>query len=233
MGKVKEPKIELNKPNMQINYFVMRYMWQLIRGRSKTETIYNEFDMSRVRYTRILNAENVRYAQKELNRLVYITGLPESIFTGKSRFTFVNSKGEEIIAENTWKQWCEWREKKGKNRKQEALDEKLNEEPSNGKSTQDTICACLNEAAKQVEENAGSQNWEFYQLCYYLSEQKPAPKNDPELQIKRAKIAIQELSFETLDSCNVARLKELSNEMRKKYDLIKAIMTYKSAKTHK
>ena len=61
MGKVKEPKIELNKPNMQINYFVMRYMWQLIRGRSKTETIYNEFDMSRVRYTRILNAENVRF----------------------------------------------------------------------------------------------------------------------------------------------------------------------------
>ena len=54
---------EENKFNRQVNYLIMRYMWQQYhrKGTNNTETIYDVFNTSRERYTRIINTGVVRY----------------------------------------------------------------------------------------------------------------------------------------------------------------------------
>lgn len=74
------------KFNRQVNYFIMRYMWQVICERNPEDTIYKAFHTSRERYTRIINTGIVRYAKGELDSLSQITGLRKEIFLGEVRF---------------------------------------------------------------------------------------------------------------------------------------------------
>lgn len=74
------------KFNRQINFFIMRYMWQVICERNPDDTIYKAFQTSRERYTRIINTGVVRYGKGELDSLSQITGLRKEIFLGEVRF---------------------------------------------------------------------------------------------------------------------------------------------------
>ena len=79
--------------NRQINFLVMRKLWQKFRGRApkgSTETIYTDFGMSRARYTRAVDGYNIRLSKKELERLMQKTGLRSDIFEGQTRFQFKN-----------------------------------------------------------------------------------------------------------------------------------------------
>ena len=84
VGAVSEQDMVLNR---QINFLIMRKMWQDIRGRAKKgeagrETIYHAFGMSRERYTRAINGETVRFSQKELRDLMVKTGVNSDSFQG-------------------------------------------------------------------------------------------------------------------------------------------------------
>ena len=87
--------------NRQINFLVMRKMWQDIRGRAKKGetgqvTIYQAFHMSRERYTRAINGDPVRFSQKELRELLVKTGVSAEIFQGVICFQF------EAITRSDW-----------------------------------------------------------------------------------------------------------------------------------
>ena len=98
VGAVSEQDMVLNR---QINFLIMRKMWQDIRGRAKRgeagkETIYHAFGMSRERYTRAINGEPVRFSQKELRDLMLKTGVNSDIFQGVTCFHF------EAITRKDW-----------------------------------------------------------------------------------------------------------------------------------
>ena len=73
-------------------------------------------------------------------------------------------------------------------------------------------------------------NWDFYRLCYYLREDRPAPLRLPESRIQGVQAAIRALDFEVLDRCDVGQLQALQRLMKEKHSLLAGIITYKNAK---
>ena len=92
---------ENKRHNRQINYFIMRYMWQVVCKRG-TGRIYEAFGMSRERYTRIINTGKVRLGKAELSSLQQRTGLREEVFTGAIRFdcSYMVEKGNKLLCAN-------------------------------------------------------------------------------------------------------------------------------------
>lgn len=86
--------------NRQINFLVMRRLWQEIRHRSSptNPTIYDVLDTSRERYTRVIDTGVIRFKEGELDRWNKITGMDKGIFTGEKVFQFVyrTTSGKEI-----------------------------------------------------------------------------------------------------------------------------------------
>ena len=78
-GQAKEV-IDDQKLNRQVNYFIMRRMWQVIRGRSADDTIYKAFETSRERFTRVINTGVIRYGKGELAGLRQLTGFRGYIY---------------------------------------------------------------------------------------------------------------------------------------------------------
>ena len=95
--------------NRQINYFIMRYMWQVVRGRNSQDTIYLAFGTSRARYTRVIDTGAIRYGVGELAGLQQVTGLRKEIFTGEVRFDcpVPIKPGSDELTSITTKDWEE------------------------------------------------------------------------------------------------------------------------------
>lgn len=211
------------KFNRQINYFIMRYMWQVVCGRNPEDTIYMAFDMSRERYTRIINTGVVRYGKSELDHLSQTTGMKKEIFLGEIRFKCYYTvdkkqadkkeviKEQKEITEEDWKALFAWREKrtgeKGKKSPQGAIYERL----------------------RKVK-RSDAENWDFYQLCYFLKEREPAPSKVTKEQFRDIVHAITGLSFSVLDKCEVAQLQKVQKLLKEKSSLVSGIIVYKNAK---
>lgn len=218
------------KFNRQINYFIMRYMWQVICGRNPNDTIYMAFNTSRERYTRIINTGVVRYAKGELDSLSQTTGLKKEIFLGEVRFicpyevkkkpaqenqkTGKKPEPEKEIKEITEKEWQElfqWREVRTGAKGQ--------------KSPQDKIYQILRHVKQSDVEN-----WDFYRLCYFLKERTPAPSKVTTEQFRDMQQAISDLSFSILDKCEVGQLQNLQKLLKEKSALVGGIIIYKNAR---
>lgn len=210
------------KFNRQVNYFIMRYMWQVVCGRNPEDTIYRTFNMSRERYTRIINTGVVRYAKGEVDSLSQITGLRKEIFLGEVRFNCpyeVKTKDAEKkqvtekreVTEQEWQTLIQWR--KGRKRAKGQV------------SPQDSICECLWKVKQSDVEN-----WDFYRLCYFLKERTPAPSKVTKEQFRDMVKAIGGLSFSMLDKCEVGQLRSLQKLLQEKNRLVVGIITYKEAK---
>lgn len=216
---------EDKKLNRQINYFIMRYMWQVVRGRKRNDddTIYAAFETSRERYTRVINTGTIRYGKGELDGLQQRTGLRKEIFTGEVRFECpysVKAKDsgiEKSITTEEWNALFQWR----KNRKESSAEE--GEEKA--KTCQDEIYGKL----KKVRRNDMS-NWDFYRLCFYLQNMKAAPLRASPGKLREIETAIKDLSFTLLDGCEVAQLQKFQKLLKDKQTLITAMVTYKNAR---
>lgn len=218
------------KFNRQINYFIMRYMWQVICGRNPNDTIYMAFHTSRERYTRIINTGVVRYAKGELDSLSQTTGLKKEIFLGEVRFSCpyavkkkptqenqkTGKKQEPVkeikeITEKEWQDLFQWREVRTGAKGQ--------------KSPQDRIYQILRHVKQSDVEN-----WDFYRLCYFLKERTPAPSKVTKEQFRDMQQAISDLSFSILDKCEVGQLQNLQKLLKEKSTLVDGIITYKNAR---
>jgi len=213
---------EEKKFNRQVNFFIMRYMWQVICGRNPNDTIYMAFNTSRERYTRIINTGVVRYAKGELDSLSQITGLKKEIFSGEVRFkcpygvkksnTGKKQVIEEIeITDEDWKALFQWR--------------KVRSGAKGQVSPQDRIYECLRKVKQSDVEN-----WDFYRLCYFLKERVPAPSKVTKEQFRDMVQSVRNLSFSILDNCEVAQLQSLQKLLQDKNKLVTGIITYKNAK---
>ena len=201
--------------NRRVNYFIMRYMWQVIHGRKRSDedTIYHAFDTSRERYTRIIDTGNVRFGKTELEDLQQITGLSKDIFTGETRFVcpYVQKRGNEQIrveiTEEDWRAWAAERES-GRERKQ-----------------QKEICKAL-----QRVSTTNMENRDFYRLCFYLKNMEPAPSRTSPDTLRDIVTVINRLSFPLLDGCQVAQLQGLQKLLKEKNVLISSMIVYKNAR---
>jgi hypothetical protein len=204
--------------NRRVNYFIMRYMWQVIRGRNPDDTIYLAFDTSRERYTRIINTGTVRYGVGELDGLQQLTGLRREIFTGEARFECpyqvqVGKAEKSSLTENQWRAMFNWRDatkRKGRG----AADNKQSE-----------ICKALSEVAR-----TDISNNDFYRLCYFIKNNRAAPIRALSDQVRGVETVIRGLSFEMLDECDLSQLNALMKLMKSKTNLINGIIIYKKAK---
>ena len=211
VGAVSELNEQKKQFNRRVNYFIMRYMWQVIHGRSRGDgdTIYNAFNTSRERYTRIINTGVVRYGRNELADLQQITGLRKEIFTGEERFIcpYKGENGEVHITEQDWKDWDKER-KEGQE-----------------KVVQKKIWECLKKVSRTNIENR-----EFYRLCFYLKNMEPAPSKTSPETLRHIMTEINQLSFSLLDGCQVGQLQKLQKLLKEKNALISSMIVYKNAR---
>lgn len=217
--------------NRRINYFVMRYMWQVVRGRSGDDTIYNAFGMSRERYTRILDTGKVRYRKNELEELVHHTGIPRTIFTGEERYTCLNAKGEEIVSPDTWDDFVKCRDAKrtSRDRLNKSMEETgepneryvtaLNKASEDYKTIQEKVEGLLKEATRKGDTS-------FHRLCAFL-------KNGYGIRLERIQdvySALKYLNFDLLNECHKDELNQLYKELSRRMKLVNAVLTYRGAR---
>lgn len=216
--------------NRQINYFIMRYMWQVIRGRSAEESIYLAFDMSRERYTRIIETGKVGYGKNELAFLGGKTGIPQKIFTGEIRFTFPDKQGNDTITDAEWKRLLELREI----RKTKRADMKAKE--SRGTLT-DADRADYNqsqseykEAEKAIEEKLQKAprkgDSPFQRLCSFL---KNGYGSRLEV-IQEVKQALAHIKVTLLDECSKSELQQLCQVLERKQKMVNTVFDYRALK---
>ena len=200
--------------NRQVNYYVMRYMWQVIRKRDSGSTIHAKFDTSRERYGRVINTGIIRYKKNELQNLVETTGMRREIFTGEARFQCPYIEKEKPVNDITTKEW-------------ETLFE-YRTDKSMDSSIEEQIHKRLRNAITDDK-----KNWDFYQLCFFIRELKAAPKKAVSAQIAEITRTVQGLSFSMLDECDAVSLRRLYKALAEKAKLVNGIMTYKQARDGK
>jgi len=232
--KEKKQAIEATRlKNRKINFFIMRYMWQEIKGRSADDTIYLCFGMTRERYTRIIDTGKVRYRENEVEDLEHHTGIPRKIFTGEERFTCKNEKAEEIISSVTWDDFVNRRHKRI------ILNEKLKKSKEKNEANEviENIEKALAKARKdykiiegQVEEQikmaTRKGDSSFHRLCAFL-------KNGYGIRLERLHdvySALAYLGFDLLNECSKTELNQLSKALSQKMKMTNAVLMYRGAR---
>ena len=227
--KTKDPE----RVNRQINYFVMRTMWQIAHGRGGN-TIYSLLTMSRERFTRVIELGTVKYRKGEAEKLASILNVSTSILEGKVRFGFFtkNRTDKEEITEKDWARLFALRRvravlreemhilTKGSDtwkRKKEHL-EKIQELYA---KQRDDICKRLKEF-----ENNGYTDKNLNQL-YQLMKRGWTNKDACLCQFDAA---MNSLDINILEACKVSELQKLKHVIAKKNQLITALIIYKQAK---
>lgn len=220
---------EEKRLNRQINHFVMRYMWQVVRGRKRedTHTIYVELGTSRERYTRAINTGMVRYGKEELITLQRQTGLRGEIFTGEVRFKCPytvklkdkDDTGETLkvpdITTEEWEQLFKWRQER--------------KNLSEGSDQQGNCQTDIYEKLKTVC-RTDSTNWDFYSLCYFLQSENAVSSRPSLVKIKEIEASMKGMTFSLLDGCELEQLKSFHKLLKEKSSMVSAMITYKSAR---
>ena len=190
--------------NRQINYYVIRYMWQVLHGRDANDTIYFEFDTSRERFTRVIDSGRIRYHKGELEALFNKTSIDKMYFTGERRFVIRN------MSEDGWKEL--FRLRKSKTSKGDYKETE--------KAVKRKIKASRN---PKIEENK-----DLYALCYFCKNGKGIPLSGGE-QYNSLMAILKEYDIERLKQYNNRALKSLADALREKEALINAILICRQA----
>ena len=212
--------------NRQVNYYVMRYMWQVIRKRNSGETIYDKFHTTPERYGRVINTGTIRYKKAEgdeLQNLVETTGMRREIFTGEARFQcpYFGTKRKPVndITTEEWQGLFQYREDM-----RLASSKEKEEKDNKEKQIQTKLRNAITDSVK---------HWDFYQLCFFIRELKEAPKKAVSVQVAETTRAVMGLSFSMLDDCDAVSLQRLYKALAEKAKLVNGIMTYKQARDGK
>lgn len=212
---------ERKRFNRQINYFIMRYMWQVIRGRSSNDNIYLTFNTSRERYTRIIDTGRVRYGTGEVSGLHQLTGLRDEVFHGDVRFKCPHRESgqKDDITQEQWEELFVWRKEQRERRRAGET----------GKE-QGNIQKLIYKYLRDVDRN-NVDNVDFYRLCYFLRENEPSPVRPMSETVRAINKSISGLTFDLLDKCEAGQLRSLQKLLKEKSNLITGMIVYKEAKT--
>jgi hypothetical protein len=221
-----------NKVNRQINFFIMRHMWQVICKRSAKEqydTIYNSFDMSRIRYEKFIKGEKIRWKVietqtkgkfRELDWLEHMTGISKDIFNGDARFVI------DGIAKDKWDQFASTLTKDDTEKKKVASP-KEKEAELEQKEADDELKRVI-KAAIEAQNRQDSNNYHFYNLCYYLAERRPNLASRENITLKTVSAALKSVTIETLENADIQALKVFIKLLKDSYDQASIIQKYRS-----
>ena len=189
--------------NRQINFLIMRKMWQTIRGRAKKgsedQTIYVAFHMSRERYTRIIRGEAVRFSKGELERLMRESGVLSDILEGITAFEF------EAISLKDWQKLFELREVDiAKAREYEKY---------------------LYNQMKQSDVDL-IKNPDLYHFAVYLKRWKAATDKSIEADLKNIIQQLDAFSLAHLEQCDINILREYLQGLKKQMDIASTLVRY-------
>lgn len=213
--------------NKQVNFFIMRYMWQVIRKRSADDSIYLTFHISRTRYAHVIDYGKGGFKKNEIDFIKTETGIPEDILTGKQRFICMDKKGNEIITLQDWKKLFELRKdrkKLGSEIKEadgdiEELEKKY--ETANDKYKEQE---CFIEDKLKRASRTGEAP--FQRLCSFFKNGYGSKVG----QLKEISRALAHIKFTLLDECTAQELKGLCEELSKRRELVKSIYQYREAR---
>lgn len=189
--------------NRQINFLVMRRMWQKIRGRAekgaKGQTIYAAFHMSRERYTRVVRGDAVRFSKDELKRLMAETGVRGTIFEGKDCFQFEN------ISRKDWEKLFRLRDEdiKAARGYEKYLFEQI------AKSDFDLL-----------------KNPDLFYFSSYLESGKPAIDLDIEENLLRNIQFLDSINIAQLERCRLEVLQEYLRVLERQVDAAGTLLHY-------
>lgn len=195
------------KFNRQINFLVMRTMWQELRGRAKKgsegQTIYAAFHMSRERYTRIIRGEPVRFSKEELKRLMVETGVRSEIFEGKDCFHF------EAISHKDWKKLFDLRDV-------DIKKAKVYEKNLYGQMAPSDVDLL--------------KNPDLYYFAVYLKSGKPATDMSIEEDLSKGVNWLNSVRLAQLERCRLEVLREYVQGLEKQLDIAGSLLRYMELK---
>lgn len=198
--------------NRQINFYIMRHMWQVVRGRNANDRIYECFGMSRERYTRAINSGKIRCSDEEAKQLEQLTGVSGEVFQGVERIEFHSKKSD--VSQEEWGKLFAWRN--GEEINGEKIDEKT------GSALEKKIHTALKEANR-----TDTDTRHFYRLCYFLKRSRPAPLYGADKQIRVIRHALGTLSFELALSCDIKQLRQIKTLLQEKTRMLDGIIVYR------
>lgn len=221
----KRERLKQQRFNRRINFYVMRYMWQVVRGRNATDRIYECLGMSRERYTRAINTGSIRCSSGELDKWEQLTGISKKIFQGEDIFVW-HDKNEQghpgnkanAVSMEQWKEFFAW---KG----QEEVDGQPVVSEKRGKSIEKTIRVKLKNASRTDRDTH-----HFFQLCYFLEKNKPSPLQESASRLKGIQQALKTLTFSLADDCDIELLTKTVKLLNEKSNMIRGIITYHTEK---
>lgn len=225
---------------MQINYLVMRTLWQTIRKRAKNnstgQTIYDAFRMSRERYTRIIRGQRIRLSEEELRRLVSETGVRREIFEGKAYFQF------DAISEKDWRKLFDLRNMsdilertKGEETEGKSEEEQKKIEGQRKKRVKEEQKE-RRKAVRNYEKNLYDQmkksdfdllkNTDLYYFSVYLKRGRPETDIDIETALKERIKLLNSVSFSQLERCRSEVLQEYLQVLKNQMDIAETLLKY-------
>lgn len=204
-GTITEQEKKEQKLNRQINFLVMREMWQVVRGRASSrgkgtsQTIYDAFGISRGRYSRAIDGSNIRISREEIERLMVLTGLSRQIFQGQDCFRF------EDITRKNWAELFQIREYDI-----EKFEEHKDYLFSLIKSSDDDLV----------------RNGDFYRYMRYL-EHKEIEVDFPLAEaIGKYTEWARDVKVSNLEKCPMETLKSYYDELQRQSDIVGTVLHY-------
>ena len=229
-----EKKEETERLNRQINFFVMRTMWQIAHGRGGS-SIYSKLTMSRERFTRVIEYGTVKYRKGEVEKLASTLSVSPDILLGRSRFKFTTkgkgSKEEDIDPED-WTRLFQFRKDRRVHR--EEMD-RINPKSEQWENEKKLLEGARKAYAKQRDdiqeklrqyEHKGYTDRNLNRL--YTSMKKNWTKKD--VYLREFEAVMSSLDINTLEECEVNELQNLKRTIKQKDELITALIVYKKAK---
>lgn len=199
----------------------------MIHGRDSEDTVYLACNMSRERFTRIIETGVVRYRKEELKWLTKQTGLSTAIFTGEERFICYNRKeqNQESISIEDWEFLFKKREERRELKV--AMSEDADEESAAEafKSCRDEYKKIEQEICDKLREARRKGDAQFNKLCAFLRHGYGAK----ELRLRELEQALGWVSASILDECNHKELEQLIGLLKKKLEIAVATQIYKQA----
>lgn len=182
---VKSPATQEQMLNQQINFYIMRHMWQVIRKRAKTgeDDIYVALGISRARFTRVLDTGIIRLSKEELFNLKAFAGIRPDVFIGKVRFVCSTLGAEtdaqtapQTITEEEWVQLFDLRTARRIAHQEENQEQGKSIEVQ---KAEDAYSKAEKAICKKLEQSnqTNMDNEDFYRLCYFLKFKNQCPPN--------------------------------------------------------
>lgn len=230
--------------NRQINFLIMRRMWQEVRGRASSKksakyeysTIYEALNTTRERYTRVIETGVIRIKKNELDEWSRITGVDKKIFTGEEVFQFVYIDGireEHIVAKEKWDEYFDLRSECKSDKDRDQGEKETEEEKSKRKERMEQlkkvekeIFDYLRNALDHVSVNKEKCS-SFYAFYYYLKKGEATPLLGSDAEVQKILPHLRKIRFDVLNTCSESNLKKMYEALKQGYDMARKVYEYK------